>query len=174
MNVCCCIAEETIEFVRQLQNVVVSELPGTATFECSLSRPNVRVQWLKAGKPIMPDHKYDVKMDGAVHRLVVRDVTGSDDVTEYTATVRGLASKAALELQGETTRCLSKLTRVSCHLTQRTQRTRRNVRKNKRRFFSCVLTAVSLVPLCVCCVVSCVCCLRWMESCVLCGAREFL
>jgi len=94
-------AEETIEFVRHLQNVVVSEIPGTATFECELSRPNVKVQWMKGAKPILPDHKYDVVMDGAVHRLVIRDVTGQDDVTEYSATVRGLVSKASLALQGE-------------------------------------------------------------------------
>lgn len=98
-----CTAEEKIEFVRELENVVVTELPGTATFECELSRPNVKVQWMKAGSPISPSHKYDIKMDGAVHRLVIRDVTGSDDVTEYSATVRGLTSKASLALQGETT-----------------------------------------------------------------------
>lgn len=80
---------------------MVTEIPGTATFECELSRPNVKVQWMKAGKPILPDQKYDVKMDGAVHRLVIRDVSGQDDVTEYLATVRGLTSKASLDLQGE-------------------------------------------------------------------------
>lgn len=94
--------EEKIEFIRHLENAVVSEIPGTATFECELSRPNVKVQWMKGNKPILPDHKYDIKMDGAVHRLVIRDVTGSDDISEYSATVRGLTSKASLDLQGET------------------------------------------------------------------------
>lgn len=56
---------------------------------------------MKGTKPIVPDQKYDVIMDGAVHRLVVRDVTGPDDITEYSATVRGLTSKASLTLQGE-------------------------------------------------------------------------
>jgi len=87
--------------VRQLENVTVTELGGTATFECELSRPNVKVQWMKGDKPILPGPKYDVVMDGAVHRLVVRDVIGADDVTEYSATVRGLTSKASLTLQGE-------------------------------------------------------------------------
>ena len=93
--------EEKIEFVRHLQDVVVSEPHGTATFECELSRPNVKVQWMKGAKPILPDHKYDVIMDGAVHKLVIREVTGPDDVTEYSATVRGLVSKASLDLQGK-------------------------------------------------------------------------
>jgi len=96
-------AEETIEFVRHLANAVVTELPGTATFECELSRPNVKVQWSKAGKPLLPDHKFDVVMEATVHRLVVRDVTGLEDVAEYAATVRGLASRASLDIQGETT-----------------------------------------------------------------------
>ena len=94
------VAEEKIEFVRHLENAVVSELPGTASFECELSLPNVKVQWLKAAKPILPDHKFNVTMDGAVHRLVIRDVAGTVDVTEYSATVRGLASKASLDIQG--------------------------------------------------------------------------
>ena len=97
------VAEEKIEFVRHLQDVVVSEMPGTATFECELSRPNVKVQWLKGTKPILPDHKFNVIMDGAVHRLVIRDVIGEDDLSEYSATVRGLTSKASLNLQGKTT-----------------------------------------------------------------------
>ena len=96
------VAEEKIEFVRHLANVLVTSLPGTAQFECELSRPNVKVQWTKAGRPILPDpRKFDVQMDGAVHRLGIRDVTGQEDVAEYAATVRGLASNASLDIQGD-------------------------------------------------------------------------
>jgi len=97
------IAEETIEFIRHLQDQRVIELPALVTFECELSKPNVKVQWTKAGKPIVADKKYDITVDGTVHRLIVRDVNGAGDVAEYTASARGLTSKGFLTIQGSLT-----------------------------------------------------------------------
>ena len=91
--------EEPIEFVRELKEQTVTEIPGTATFECELSKAGLRVQWLKGDEPISSGDKYDITADGTVHRLVVRDVTG-DDVNTYTATVRGKTSSAPLAVEG--------------------------------------------------------------------------
>ena len=118
--------EEKIEFVRHLENVVVTSLPDTAQFECELSRPNVKVQWTKSGKPLLPDHKFDIAMDGAVHRLGIRDVTGQDDVTEYSATIRGLASKASLDIQGDDDDDDVLLALTLCGHIYRNHRVRRN------------------------------------------------
>lgn len=79
----------------------MTELPGLVTFECELSKPNVKVQWLKSGKPILPNKKFEVAMDGSVHRLVIRDIVNEEDIAEYTATVRGKSSKATLKINGE-------------------------------------------------------------------------
>lgn len=84
-----------------MEDQQVTELPGLVTFECELSKPNVKVQWLKSGKPILPNKKFEVVMDGSVHRLVIRDIVNEEDIAEYTATVRGKSSKAALKINGE-------------------------------------------------------------------------
>lgn len=78
----------------------MTELPGLATFECELSKPNIKVQWLKSGKPILPNKKFEVVMDGTIHRLIIRDILGEEDVAEYTVTVRGQSSKAVLKING--------------------------------------------------------------------------
>lgn len=96
----CASSEETVEFVRHLQDQTATELPTSVTFECELSRPNAKVQWMKGDRPIVHDRKHEIVVDGAVHRLVIRDVTGQSDVAEYSANVRGLTSKASLVLQG--------------------------------------------------------------------------
>ena len=39
-------AEEPVEFVRHLQDQTLKELPNTVTFECELSKANVKVCFL--------------------------------------------------------------------------------------------------------------------------------
>lgn len=41
-------------------------------------------------------------MDGTIHRLIIRDILGEEDVAEYTVTVRGQSSKAVLKINGQT------------------------------------------------------------------------
>ena len=91
--------EEPIEFIRELKDQTVMEIPSTATFECELSKAGLRVQWLRGDEPISSGDKYDITTDGAVHRLIVRDVSG-DDMNTYTATVRGKTSSASLTVEG--------------------------------------------------------------------------
>ena len=93
------LTEEPIEFIRELKDQTVMEIPSTATFECELSKAGLRVQWLRGDEPISSGDKYDITSDGAVHRLIVRDVSG-DDMNTYTATVRGKTSSASLTVEG--------------------------------------------------------------------------
>lgn len=91
--------EEPIEFVRELKEQTVKEIPGTATFECELSKAGLRVQWLRGDEPISSGDKYDITVDGTVHRLIIRDISG-DDVNTYAATIRGKTSSASLAVEG--------------------------------------------------------------------------
>ena len=93
------LSEEPIEFIRELKDQTVMEIPSTATFECELSKAGLRVQWLRGDEPISSGDKYDITTDGAVHRLIVHDVSG-DDMDTYTATVRGKTSSASLTVEG--------------------------------------------------------------------------
>lgn len=94
------VSEEVVEFIRELQNVEVSEIPGTAVFDIELSKPDVTVQWLCQGKPVIPDNKHDIIADGKVHTLTVKDVDDEDE-GEYSVTAKGKTSTAQLSVQGE-------------------------------------------------------------------------
>ena len=89
-----------MEFIRHLQDQTVTEIPTSVTFECELSKTNVKVTWQCGDVQLSSTPKYDIQVDGAVHRLIVREVTGAD-VAQYTAVARGKTSTAKLIIQGE-------------------------------------------------------------------------
>ena len=93
------IAEEQIEFVRKLEDLVVNQLPCAATFECEISKSNVPIQWFKEDEPIRKGHKYDVIAEGRVHKLVVKDI-GEKDEKEFFITAKNSKCSATLSIQG--------------------------------------------------------------------------
>ena len=95
----CGVSETPVEFIRHLENQTVTEIPGVVTFECELSKPNIKVQWQRGDQPLLSSDKYNIQMEATVHRLIIREVDGQD-VSEYTALARGKTSKAALLVQG--------------------------------------------------------------------------
>ena len=94
-----CISEEQIEFIRKLEDLVVNQLPCSATFECEVSKSNVAVQWFKEDEPIRRGHKYDVIADGRVHKLVVKDI-GEKDEKEFFITAKNSKCSATLAIKG--------------------------------------------------------------------------
>ena len=93
------IVEEQIEFIRKLENLVVSELPCYVTFECEVSKSNVPVQWFKEDEPIRKGHKYDIIAEGRVHKLVVKDICDKDE-KEFFITAKNCKCSANLNIQG--------------------------------------------------------------------------
>ena len=94
------ITEEPVDFVRHLQDQTIKDIPQDVTFECELTKPNVKVQWFKGKEPIGPGRKYEMIMDGAVHRLIIHEGEPSD-INEYTCQVRSKTSKAKMLIEGE-------------------------------------------------------------------------
>ena len=93
------VAVEVISFVRDLTDVVIKDINVSATFECELSKPGLKMEWAKAEKTIKPNEKYEISMDGAVHRLVINDVN-AEDVKKYTASYQSISTSANLTVQG--------------------------------------------------------------------------
>ena len=93
-------SEEQIEFIRKLEDLIVKELPCKAVFECEVSKSNVPVQWFKEDEPIRKSHKYDVKVDGCVHKLIVKDICEKDE-KEYFITAKNNKCSANLEIHGK-------------------------------------------------------------------------
>ena len=90
---------EEIEFIRELTDQKVTELPAKVTFECEISKPDLEGKWYKGREEIKAGRKYEISVDGGVHRLLVKDVCSEDD-DEYSFVVKGKKTKAALLLEG--------------------------------------------------------------------------
>lgn len=94
------VAEESISFVRQLENRKTNKIPDTITFECELSVDGATVEWTKADRPIKKGDKYEITARGTVHRLTINDVDGKDS-GDYAATYKNRSTKATLAVEGE-------------------------------------------------------------------------
>lgn len=77
----------------------VSMVAEEATLSCELSKPNQKVQWLKDGKPIKPDKKTKIEVDGKVHKLTIpKSEVG--DAADYTLKVGDDETSGKLSVSG--------------------------------------------------------------------------
>ena len=95
-------SEEHIEFVRPLNDVRVTKLPTSVTFECEVSKPRLSPLWFKDEQPIRSSRKYDITSEGCVHTLVLKNVETMDEA-DYTVRVKSIKSTANLCIQGNDT-----------------------------------------------------------------------
>uniref|UniRef100_A0AAY5EMD1 Ig-like domain-containing protein n=1 Tax=Electrophorus electricus TaxID=8005 RepID=A0AAY5EMD1_ELEEL len=58
----------------------------TISFSCKVNRPNVTVQWMKAGQEITFSKRVVYRVDKNKHTLIIRDCTMEDE-GEYTVSV---------------------------------------------------------------------------------------
>lgn len=76
----------------------VCKLGEPATFECEVTKPDTRAQWLKDGFDLHPSPKYDIGVAGRNYRLTVRDVDDRD-AGDYAIVVKGHRSEARLDVE---------------------------------------------------------------------------
>ena len=95
----CNLAEAPVTFASPLKDTSVPE-SETATFTCEISKPDKKVTWYKNGKEIVPDEHFEVKVEGTVHTLKVKDIA-LDDTADYTVKLGEETSKAKLTVLGE-------------------------------------------------------------------------
>lgn len=68
--------------------------------ECTLSRPDVKVRWLKNRKPLTPSDRIKILCDRYRHVLRIMDAIPEDE-GEYTIEVsENVESSAALRIRG--------------------------------------------------------------------------
>ena len=89
---------EPVQFTRPLADVRVARLGEPATFECEVTKPDARAQWLKDGFDLQHGPKYDIGVTGRNYRLTVRDVDDRD-AGDYAIVVKGHRSEARLEVE---------------------------------------------------------------------------
>lgn len=86
--------------MRPLEDQEVREIPGTAVFECEISKANMKAEWQRAGKVISAGDKYEMSVEGGVHKLIVHNVDDLDE-DNYTVVIRDVQSTAKLTVIGE-------------------------------------------------------------------------
>lgn len=69
------------------------------TLECQLSKPDLKVTWLKDGKEITPNEQVQIITDGTWQRLTL-PCTMLDDEAEYTVQFDDQTTKATLWVEG--------------------------------------------------------------------------
>ena len=90
---------EPSAFVRGLEDLQLDELGVEAEFSCEVSKPDLKAEWFKGGKPITRSEKYDIRSKNGQHSLSVGDCQ-LDDVDSYTVKLDGISSTAKLAIKG--------------------------------------------------------------------------
>ena len=92
---------EQIDFLTPLEDQLVKEVGGSATFECVITKEDAKATWYKEDTAIVADDsKYVITQEAGTHKLTILDVHG-EDVTNYTIKIKSAKSTAKLLLEGE-------------------------------------------------------------------------
>jgi titin len=85
-------------FTKDLSDVKVTRLPGTAAFQCELSKANVPVTWYKDGEQIRKNPRYSIETEGRIHRLTVKHVENADEGT-FSCLAKNVRTSGKLSIQ---------------------------------------------------------------------------
>ena len=92
--------EAPVEFLKPLTDQRVKEYQ-TATFECEVSKPNLKATWRKGDTPLEPSDRLEMVSQGNKHTLTIKGAELTD-VDKYTVVFEeGVESTAALRVDGE-------------------------------------------------------------------------
>lgn len=91
---------EEIKFIRELEDIKLTEVGSSFTFECEISKDGLKLDWYKGETKLKRGDKYDIVADGKVHRLVI-DKVSAEFAGKYSAAYEKLKTTGKLTLAGE-------------------------------------------------------------------------
>jgi len=87
-------------FLKELEDIQLNDVGLEATFECEVSKPDMKAEWFKGDKSIKASlDKYQMTSKSGKHTLTISDCQ-SDDVAKYTVKLNGISSSAKLSVSG--------------------------------------------------------------------------
>lgn len=89
------VEEPLVDFTLRLPDVTIATKSTDAEFTVELSQPDVEVTWYKKGKPIKPDNKHEVFVEGTVRRLIIHNVS-EDDASEISCQAANVTTTTKL------------------------------------------------------------------------------
>lgn len=85
-------------FRKELKNQDATE-GDEVTLRCELSKPSVGVEWRKGGMVLRPGKKFEMRQEGCVRELVIRNLVPEDN-GYFTCDAGDQLTTASLVVQG--------------------------------------------------------------------------
>lgn len=92
-----------VTFKQKLKNQEAVE-EGSVTLRCELSKPGVPVEWRKDAQLLKEGDKYQIKQEGRVAEMLMRNVT-LKDAGEYCCCVGSVVTSAGIKVRGKERDC---------------------------------------------------------------------
>ncbi|XP_053383021.1 uncharacterized protein LOC123539700 isoform X2 [Mercenaria mercenaria] len=87
-----------LQFIKELSDIEVGDIPSTVTFLCELNASQTDVEWYYRNQRLYPSNKYTIIDEGSVHILKIKDVSETDE-GKYSVLANGLRSEATLYVE---------------------------------------------------------------------------
>lgn len=87
-----------VTFKQKLKNQEAVE-EGCVTLRCELSKPGVPVEWRRNAQLLKEGDKYQMKQEGRVSELLIRNLTLTD-TAEYSCFVGSVVTSADIKVRG--------------------------------------------------------------------------
>ncbi|CAH1802747.1 unnamed protein product, partial [Owenia fusiformis] len=93
------VEEAPVEFTVPLKDSEVEE-KETVALECEVTKADLTAKWYKDGQEIKPDERYEIRVEGTKHFLIIKD-SKLDDEANYTVNIKGKESQSTVLVNEE-------------------------------------------------------------------------